>query len=260
MRIKWYGTASLMIESGGSRILIDPYLKTHAKKLPPVPVDEATSADAIFITHPHFDHFQNIGEFAKNNVKKIYVSQNGIQVAKKNKINTDLMSPLADGDIITVGDITVRAFTGRHCKFDLFTVLGVALNPLTYCHLIKGITTIKNTFRFKMNAETDIFILEISSGGKRAVVLGSAGMDENTIYPDGADLLVFPYQGRTRMHMYIKKFLRVFNPKSVMLDHFDNAFPPFTHQVSTKKFIPAAEEVLPGIKAFVPTENEWYDI
>lgn len=260
MRIKWYGTASLLIEGNGSRVLVDPYLRKFNKKLPPIPVEEAATADAIFISHPHFDHFRDISAFIKGNVKAVYVSQNGINIARKRGTYSNMMVPLTAGEEVRVGNITVRTYLGRHCKFDIATVLGVVLNPLTYTHPLAGFANIGNTRRYKMDGEEDIFALEISCGGKKIMVLGSAGMDKNTEYPLNADLLVFPYQGRTRMHKYIMPFLETFRPRAVMLDHFDNAFPPFTHSVNTKKFLSAVEERFPEVRAFVPKENEWYEI
>lgn len=258
MRIKWYGTATLLVESENTRILIDPYLKPYNKKLPPVPVEEATSAEAIFITHPHFDHFSSVPDFVKGNVKKIYVSANGVDIAKKQGFYCECMTPLnADGEI-AVGDITVKTYRSRHCKFDAATILGIALNPLTYFHSCHALALLKGMNQYKIT--DDIYALEISCQGKRAVVLGSAGMDAGVEYPQNADLLIFPYQGRARMHKYMLPILRAFSPKAVMLDHFDNAFPPFTHKVSTKRFLPAVSAQFPQMKAFIPAENEWYEI
>lgn len=258
MKIKWYGTASLLIEGGNTRILIDPYLRRLNKKLSPIPVEEATTADAIFITHPHFDHFSDINAFISGSVKNIYVSANGIEIAKKQGIYSRLMTPLNADEEITVGDVTIRTYQSRHCKFDAATVLGIVFNPLTYVRCRSSATILKGMKRYKIT--DDIFALEISCKGKRVTVLGSAGMDAETVYPQNADLLVFPYQGRTRMHKCILPFLRTLQPKAVMLDHFDNAFPPFTHNVSTKKFKAAMEKDFPAIKALVPVENEWYEI
>lgn len=258
MRIKWYGTATLLVEGGGTRILIDPYLKLYNKKLPPVPLDEATTADAIFITHPHLDHFIHVGAFTDGKVKKIYVSGNGIDRAKKHGIYLESMTPLGADEEITVGDITVRTYQSCHCKYDAATVLGIVFSPLTYFRLGNTLSLLRDLKNYKIN--NDVYALEISCGGKRVMVLGSAGMEEGVDYPAGADLLVFPYQGRARMHKYMLPFLQTFRPKAVMLDHFDNAFPPFTHKVSTKKFLPAVKEHFPEIEAFVPVENEWYEI
>ena len=259
MRIRWYGTASLLVEGGNTRVLIDPYLRPFNKKLPPVPVEEATTADAVFITHPHLDHFSQVGVFTCGNVKNIYVSQSGIDIARKMGLYTPIMTPLGADQTVTVGDITVRTYRGRHCKFDGATVLGIAFGPRTYFHPIHALALLKGMKNYKITPD-DVYVLELSCGGKRIVVLGSAGMDGDTVYPHGADLLVFPYQGRTRMHRYAIPFLQTFRPKAVMLDHFDNAFPPFTHKVNTKKFIPAVAEYFPQMGAFVPAEGEWYEI
>lgn len=259
MRIKWYGTASLLVEGGDTRVLIDPYLKLYNKKPPPIPVEEATTAEAIFITHPHVDHFSQVGAFGGGNVKNIYVSQSGIDIARKMGFYSPKMIPLAANEEITVGDITVRTYRSRHCKFDAATVLGIAFNPLTYIHFSHAVALLKGMKDYKI-ANDDIYALELSCGGKRLMVLGSAGVDADTVYPQGADLLVLPYQGRTRMHEYTIPILNTFRPKTVMLDHFDNAFPPFTHNVSTKKFVPSVNKRFPDMDAFVPKEGEWYQI
>lgn len=258
MKIKWYGTASLLIEGGSTRILVDPYLKKFSSKLPSLPVEEAATAEAVFITHPHLDHFCDIGVFLDAGIKKVYVSQNGIEHARENEIETQNMIPIAANEKYSVGDITVRTFQSRHCKFDVPTILGVALNPATYLKFRAGVEILAMTKRFRIT--DDIYALEFSCEGKKIMVLGSAGMDENTEYPDGADLLVFPFQGRTRMHRYMVPFLEVFKPKSIMIDHFDNAFPPISHTVNPKKFIPAVKKYLPETEAFVPIEGEWYEI
>lgn len=256
MRIKWFGTASLLIEGGGTSVLVDPFLKKYNKKLPPFPIEEANSANAVLITHPHFDHFMDIGAFSGG--KKVYVSLNGIAHARDFGISTDSMVPFSAGETIRIGALTVKTFQSRHCKFDIFTVLSVALNPKTYFRFSSGVEILRLTKKFKI--QEDIFALEISHEDKKVMILGSAGKDEGTSYPKGADLFVFPYQGRTRMHRYLRDFLRVFEPKAVMIDHFDNSFPPLTHTVKTKKFVPAVKKELPAARAFIPEENVWYEI
>ncbi len=260
MKIKWYGTASLLIEAGKTRILVDPYLKAYNQKLPPLPVEEGAGADAAFITHPHLDHFADVGVFLEKGLKKVFVSERGISIARANGIPDGRMVPLSANEKITVGEITVHTFRSRHCKFDAATVLSVALSPATYLfHFKDGVSLLKETKRFRIGEE-DIFALEFSAEGKKIMVLGSAGMEENTEYPDGADLLVFPYQGRARMHKYMVPFLHEFAPKAVMIDHFDDAFPPLTRAVKTKKFETTVKKHLPEARTIVPTEGEWYEV
>ncbi len=260
MRVKWYGTASLLIEAGGTRILVDPYLKKYNRKLPPLPIEEGAGADAAFITHPHLDHFADVGAFLARGLPKVFVCERGIAIARENGIPDGRMIPLAANEKVTVGEITVHTFQSRHCQFDAATVLSVALDPSTYLfHFRDGVELLKGTKKFRIS-EQDIFALEFSAEGKKIMVLGSAGVEEDTEYPDGADLLVFPFQGRARMHRYMIPFLKEFSPKAVMIDHFDDAFPPLTHRVNTKKFEATVNKYLPGAKAIVPMEGEWYEV
>ena len=97
---------------------------------------------------------------------------------------------------------------------------------------------------------------EISGGGKRVIVLGSAGMDRGTEYPTGADLLVFPYQGRAGIHRYMRRFLRRFRPAAVMADHFDDAFPPVSRSVNTKSFKKRMDERFPRIRVAKPAAGK----
>ena len=48
MKIMWCGTASLLLESGGTRLLVDPYLRPYDRTGAPFPAEEARTADAVF--------------------------------------------------------------------------------------------------------------------------------------------------------------------------------------------------------------------
>ncbi len=258
MRRKWYGTASLLIEGGDTRILIDPYLKGFNPKLPQLPIEEAKTASAIFITHPHLDHFSDIATFTEAGIYPVYVSQNGIEHAAKHGVLTDAMLAIEPNMSFYVGDIHVRIFQSRHCVFDAATICSVLFSPRTYAHAKTAVRLLKQMRGYQI--DDDIYAFEFSHGGKKIMVLGSAGMDENTEYPDGADLFVFPYQGRSKMHRHMESFLEEFQPKAVMIDHFDDAFPPLTRSVKIKYFVPTVKKHLPEARAIVPVEGEWYDV
>ena len=258
MKIAWYGTATLMLACGETRILIDPYLRQYQREGAPLPLQELSAADAVFITHPHLDHFADIGAFLEAGIGRVYVSENGIAHAAAQGIRAEAMHPLAAGDVFRVGEMTVRAHRSSHCRFDLWTVLSVLCSPRTYLRAKDAVALLRQTKKWKI--KDDIFALEISGGGKRVIVLGSAGMDKNTEYPTGADLLVFPYQGRAGMHRYMRRFLRRFRPEAVMADHFDDAFPPLTHEMKMRKFVPSVKAFDPAVKAWVPKMGEWYEV
>ncbi len=65
MRFIWLGHGSMRIESGGARLLIDPWL-TGNPVLPEDRHDEAVEgATHILLTHGHFDHIADILPLAK---------------------------------------------------------------------------------------------------------------------------------------------------------------------------------------------------
>ncbi len=259
MKIKWYGTATLMIECGATRILVDPYLKQYNPRLFPVPVEEASQADAIFITHPHIDHFADIDAFTANGARTVYVSESGIRRARENGLSSDCMTAIAVNERVAVGELTVQTYASRHCVFDAATVLRVVFSPRTYAHARDCIALLRQMKKYRIEPD-DIFGLEVVGGGKRVFILGSAGMDGNVEYPQGVDLLVFPYQGRARMHRYMVPFLQTFLPKRVMIDHFDDAFPPLTHTENVKKFTTTVNERFSGMQTLIPREGIWYEI
>lgn len=64
MKITWLGQAGLLFETGGKKIIIDPYLSNSVAKVQPQnyrrqPIDErflGIKPDVIVITHNHLDH------------------------------------------------------------------------------------------------------------------------------------------------------------------------------------------------------------
>ena len=257
MRFKWLGTATLLLEGGGTRLLIDPYGRPFAPQ-PPLPLEEARSAEAIFITHPHLDHFQDADVFSAGE-RPVYVAQGGIELAHRNGMQTGCMYAAAPGDMIRVGGLSVGVFAARHCRFDAATISRVLFSPRTWLHLRQALRLLRQAKAYAIPPD-DVLIYLVTDGIHTVTVLGSAGMAAGEEYPRGSDLFVFPYQGRARMHREILPFLDVFAPKAVMIDHFDDAFPPVSTFVDHKKFPAAVKKRLPSAAALVPAYNVWYDL
>lgn len=257
MKLKWCGTATLILESGGSRLLIDPYMRRLSNDAP-VHADEARSADAIFITHPHVDHFADIDEFSEGRIP-VYVSETGIKLAKKNGLDITPMRQIAAGDVITEAPFTVRALPAEHCRFDAATILRIVFSPRTWTHVPRCVKLLRDKRRFEIDRR-DVLAFHVSDGEKSVIIFGSAGMNNKAEYPVGADLLVYPFQGRRRIDKLLAETLDRLRPKAVTIDHFDDAFPPFTKRGNLSRFAPAVLCHAPNAKYFVPELNEWYEI
>ena len=59
---------------------------------------------------------------------------------------------------------------------------------------------------------------------------------------------------------YSLPFLARFQPKRVMLDHFDDAFPPISSAMDCNPFLKRAQKAYPEIPVFVPKERVVYEI
>ena len=78
----------------------------------------------------------------------------------------------------------------------------------------------------KENGETLFY--EIEADGARVSIMGSLNLREDETYPQGADLLVLPYNGwRDNLPPAVRVIERL-QPKRVVLDHWDDTFPPLT--------------------------------
>ena len=62
------------------------------------------------------------------------------------------------------------------------------------------------------------------------------------------------------MAEYSLPFLERFKPRRVMLDHFDDAFPPVSARMDCEPFIRRAGEVYPEIEVFEPEERVGYRV
>jgi hypothetical protein len=244
IKIKWRGTASLSIRSENTTLEIDPYLHSLNKALPQVDKEEVSNANAIFITHPHPDHFYDIDSFTGKNAP-VYVSRNGIDRAKKGNFYTENMNCIVAGEKYTVGDFTVKVYASKHCRYDAGIVFKIIFSLRTYRLAKNAFKLLYEMMHFPI--ADDVYAFELETEGKHIFLLGSAGLNQDVVYPTNADLLIFPYQGRSDMAKYSLPLIERLAPKRILLDHIDDAFPPFTSTVNTDGIVKAVNERLPSV-------------
>jgi hypothetical protein len=72
------------------------------------------------------------------------------------------------------------------------------------------------------------------------------------VYPAEPDLLVLPYQGATNLIPPALVVIDRIRPRAVMLDHFDDAFPPVSASIDTKSLFQVLNEKYPDMKIIKP--------
>ena len=98
----------------------------------------------------------------------------------------------------------------------------------------------------------EIVAYDIKAEGREILLLGSLALDPAETYPKHADVLILPYQGNNDLPARAREVLSVLQPKSVVLSHFDNAFPPMSRDVDLRPLKKLMQEEFPDIKVVKP--------
>ena len=260
MKVVWFGTASILIEDEDVRILFDPYLKLHNPSLPPFPLDDIGDVKAIFITHPHLDHFADMQTVMEHCPAPVFVCARGMEIAQEQGFDMTRMYRIDAGDAMQIGGLTVHAWRSRHCEYDRPVVRETLSRALKPSHLREGLSVDRQNHLFRIDMQRDVLAFEVSSAQRSVFLLGSANCCDDVDYPKHMDLLVYPYQGRSDMETYSMQFLDRFSPRCVMLDHFDDAFPPVSSQMNCAPFLERVRQRCPGMKIFEPRELAVYEV
>ena len=257
--IAWLGTASVKMRFGSTTLLFDPYSEPFQKAAAGVTAADLEDLDAAFLTHPHFDHFAGAGKYLRLMNNPFYLGRRGLVTARHHHFPTENLREIAPGDVLTIGEARIRVRQGRHCAIDreqIGPVLHRVHTPGDACRLNRELIQMV-TFPMK---DEDIFSYDITAGGRRIFLMGSAGLCEEAEPPRGMDLLVLPYQGKVDMAPYALEIARYYEPKRIFLSHFDDAFPPMTCRMDTEAFTALMAKEMPACPVLTPEAGRFYAV
>lgn len=237
MKLSWYGTASLVLESDGYKIAVDPFLtiplkesycrrRLHAIKY--------RAVDAVLVTHGHFDHILDIPRLYKNSDKEIYATSTPCKTLYRRGVPRENLHPIKPGATLQLGPFTVRVYQGRHCRYDAGVMLKTIFKKETVLNLGRLYQLIRLHRLYEENGESLFYEIEVE--GKRLQLMGSMGLDVATRYPTEADVLILPFQGTSSPARTVAPIIARLRPKSVYLDHYDDTFPPMSSKINTVDF------------------------
>ena len=247
MKITWYGTASILLETENSSILFDPFLKFLPKDYEPkFMLENRLSAfkkqQNIFITHGHFDHLASIKEIYNSLPCSIYLTKAPFNTLAKQKFDTSKLKLIEMNDCVNVGDFSVTALHGKHVKFTNGQVAKSTFEGM-FSSLKRKLEIVKNYLKYPEKSQTVFY--EIKCQNKLIQIMGSADLQKGVNYTVGADLLILPHQGRSDIDEHNKKIVERLKPKRVLLDHYDDAFPPYSKNIPTENFCLSLSKTIP---------------
>lgn len=248
MRITWYGTATIGIDDGKTKLLFDPFVRMN-KRIETTPVEGFAGFDAVLVTHGHFDHIYSIPELCEiDRSVPVYCTETPKKTLMGKGVPEERFKIIKPDDIIHIGDFTIRPRRFRHIVFDPVYILSV---------VPKGIMMFRRLLweaymNRKMPEGGEIVAYEIEAQDKKIFLTGSFREYPGEVYPDDVDLLILANGGSVFVPEKTKDFINRYKPKKIMVDHFDDAFPPVTREVSVERLRKMTEKNQPDIEFIIP--------
>jgi L-ascorbate metabolism protein UlaG (beta-lactamase superfamily) len=224
-------------------------------------LDDLAAVENILVTHGHLDHIIDIPVIIKHGGNKamVYCTETPHKVLTSKGLASERIQKIAPEDVLNIGAFEVRVLKGKHIPFNKGMILKTIFNPriLAYRSNIKFLSR-----ENKVCVEAgETVVYDIYSAQKRVLLLGSLNLDEHTEYPENVDLLILPFQGRSDIGSYAISFIDRLCPKKVLLDHFDDTFPPISSSVDTRLFVKLMADKYPNIPVIcTQAGNEWINV
>lgn len=249
IEITWFGTATILLNVNGEKLLFDPFFRMN-KKLGKPKLEEFCGVDYIFNTHPHFDHLRDLPEILQNTNAEFYGTPTAYLRLEAKNSNLEKENILCQHSEVKIKNGTVKVYRAKHVKNDFSIIMKTALRIIFKCKFKQAKKILKEHNEFRMGG--DIVAFEVSCDGKKILLFGSAGFDDCADIPKDVDILIWPFQGRSNMTKYSLPIIEKINPKTIILDHFDDAFPPITGLINTDKFVSVMKKKHPEIEVITP--------
>lgn len=254
MKIRWFGTASVAIETESSKVLIDPFVPLPGSTVKTC-LEDYMGYDEILLTHGHIDHILSIPDILEERNKHVRCTLTPAVTLLDKGVSKDQITAISPGDEFDIGDIHVTVFKGKHIRFDAKLIAETVADKRILKFKDNLLMIRKENSICIENGETVHYLIE--SEGKKIFLLGSLALDEDTSSPEGMDLAVLPYQGNSHIIDLALKAAYILKPKKIFLDHFDDTFPPISNSINTAQF---TEETEGLCEAIIPIHKQIYTV
>jgi L-ascorbate metabolism protein UlaG (beta-lactamase superfamily) len=255
MQLRWLGTAGFELKSDeGKILLIDPYLSRSPSARPqsPVKLSHILRADAILVTHGHFDHAYDVPILATRLKAPVYASTSVCRSLARHGAQTSYLTSLSPGESVQVGNVKISALAGRHVRFDRALILESFPRLLPRSRSLHPLLT--------QWPPGQVLGFQVTSPDLRLVHFGSAGWMPDTLEHLHPDMALLPAQGRTDIAQVTTRMVGFLKPHIVVPHHWDDFCPPISQLIPLESFAEALLRCQPTTALHVPKIGKWWRV
>lgn len=252
MNITWHGTASILLETAQQRLLFDPFVQGE-NGAHPNSLTDFLNEQTILITHGHLDHLREVPALLaadRARAVSVYCGSVAARTLHRQIGEDERVKQVTPGMQLRFPGCEVLVWQARHAVPGRELTRETLRGPRVREYRSDARQLLRQHVHMPEGGQT--YLYEVRTEGKRVLIMGSLGLAEGVRYPEGADLLVLPYQGSAHLETDALAVVERLKPKRIVLDHFDDAFPPITSPVETGSFLSLMAERHPELPVLIP--------
>ena len=265
--IRWLGNANFEFAYKGKVYLFDAYFdRTPRSHKIGFAAKDVTKAEAIFVSHAHFDHISDIGPVARQTGAKVVGAPLTIEVAKKLGAPEAQLVVAKGGESMKFGDATVEIALAQHSTIqpgliDIYLNLYTNDSPPFSEHEKSELARIRalGTFDPKVITEGTLAYGITFPSGFKAVLVGSSGPITPGVRAlaeklGPVDVAIVAYQVHAVADTqigYTWPIIELFKPKLFLPAHHDAA-PPAWVDLGLEPMFDKIRAEMPGTAFLAP--------
>jgi L-ascorbate metabolism protein UlaG (beta-lactamase superfamily) len=225
-RFRWLGTAGFELRFGLTNILVDPFLSRGEGARPVLPLQAGDlHADAILLTHGHFDHAYDVPVLAQATGAPVYASAPVCEALHDLGIPARQLRPMAASRVWRVGEVGWQV---------LRLLRSMAAYPCG-----------------------DVLGYQFTTTQGSVLHFGSAGWYRAELERLKPDVVLLPLQGHSRIYEVAAQAIGLLSPRRVVPHHFDDFYPPLSEFIDAQAFVAMMHQRMPGVEVVEPQIGKW---
>jgi L-ascorbate metabolism protein UlaG (beta-lactamase superfamily) len=265
--IRWLGNANFEFAYKGKVYLFDAYFgRTPRAHDIGFTAKDVKKAEAIFVSHAHFDHIADIGPVAKQTGAPVIGAPISAEVAKKLGVPESQIVVAKGGETMKFGDATMEIALAQHSTIqagltDIYANLYANDSPPYTEAEKKELVRVRaeGSFDPKIITEGTLAFAFTLPSGFKAVLIGSAGPITPGVRAlaeklGPVDVAIIAYQVHAVADTqigYTWPFIELFKPKLFLPAHHD-ANPPAWVDLGAEPLFDRIRAKMPGTAYLAP--------